>query len=347
MKVGEALMAAEIAAQPEVVAGLVGRWEQVLATVQSVLPRELAGVAFVARGSSDNAALLGRYAVELYAGVPAVLAAPSLITRYQADLRYRDFLIVALSQSGATPEIVTVAEALRGERSRTLAITNDPSSPLATACDAALALGAGPERAVPATKTVTASMLMVLAVATAAARSRGRADGIGVDELTGLPTALTSVVADDGPAIRLADRWAGRQRLQVVGRGLSLGAVREIALKVKETAGVFADGVSSAELAHGPVSALDSAVPALLVGTGGVETAELDALAGRLRAGGVDVATCAPAPGSTLPLPAELAGSLRPLAAVVRGQQLAYAWARATGRDPDRPPGLTKVTATT
>lgn len=347
MRPDDTRMALEITQQPDVLARLVERWGPDLAAVRSVLPRPLAGVAFVARGSSDNAALLGRYAVELYAGVPAVLAAPSLVTRYGADLRYRGFLVVALSQSGATPEIVTVADSLRGEGTRTVAITNDPASPLAAVSDAVLTLEAGPERAVPATKTVTSSMLLVLAVATAAARGCGRTDAVTSREVGGLPAALAQVVPDTGPVARLADRWAGRHRFQVVGRGLSLGAVREIALKVKETTGVFADGLSAADLAHGPVAALDAEVPTLLVDSGGPESHELAELAAALRARGVDVATCAADPGSDLPLPAGLAAPLQSIAAVVRGQQLAYEWARAIGHDPDHPPGLSKVTATT
>ena len=127
----------------------------------------LAGVVFVARGSSDNAAVYGRYLAELASGRPAGLAAPSLHTLYNARAHYAGFLVVAISQSGATPEIVTVCRRLRSAGARTVAIVNDADSPLAGAVDGVLRSSAGPELAVPATKTVTGQMLAVAAVAAA------------------------------------------------------------------------------------------------------------------------------------------------------------------------------------
>lgn len=338
-------MAAEIAQQPQVLSRLVDAWEQDVARVQDLLPERLRAVAFVARGSSDNAAVLGRYAVEVFAGLPAMLAAPSVVTRYQAPLRYDDTLVVGLSQSGATPEVATVCTALRGERSRTLAITNDSTSPLATACDALLGLRAGAERAVPATKTVTASMLAVLAVATAVARHRGRPDPLDRAAIAALPGVVARTVADDQACAALAARWSGRDRLQVVGRGVGLGAVLETALKVRETTGVFAQGLSSADLAHGPVAALDGEVPVLLVDTGGPGSGELADLADAW-SGDVDVARWAVDARTDRSLPQGWPEPLCALVAVIRGQQLALAWAHALGRDPDAPAGLTKVTAT-
>lgn len=340
-------MRAEIAEQPAVLERIVSRWEQTVAVVAEALPEPLAGVAFVARGSSDNAALLGRYAVELYTGIPALLTAPSLVTRYQADLHYRDHLVVGVSQSGQTPEIVTATVALRGPGSRTLAVTNNADSPLAAACDGRLLLGAGPERAVPASKTVTASMLAVLAVATAVARACGRPDPIDVRALSALPEAVAGIVDDRSPAQDVAARWVGRDRLQVVGRGLELGAVLEVALKVKETAAVFAQGISAADLLHGPLTSLDPQVPVLLADCGEPEFADLVALADRLQSAGVDVVTADTSPAAGLSLPSALPVPLRTLPLVVRGQQLAYEWAMLAGRDPDAPPGLSKVTATT
>ena len=161
------LMAQDMREQPAVLARLVDRFDADVERVKTVVPDPLGGVTFVARGSSDNAAVFGRYLAELAGGRPAGLAAPSLLTLYNARVDYRGQLAVALSQSGETPEIVDVCEQLRKAGARTVAIVNDADSPLAEAVEVVLAVNAGPERAVPATKTVTGQLLAVAAVAAA------------------------------------------------------------------------------------------------------------------------------------------------------------------------------------
>lgn len=152
------LMAAEMAEQPSVLTGLLERFDDDVARVAGTVPRPLAGVAFLARGSSDHAALFGRYLCEAAAGRPAGLAAPSLHTLYHAEIDYSGYLGVVLSQSGATPEIIDVCSSMRASGARTVAITNDAASPLAACAEALLCLDAGPERAVPATKTVMSEL---------------------------------------------------------------------------------------------------------------------------------------------------------------------------------------------
>jgi glucosamine--fructose-6-phosphate aminotransferase (isomerizing) len=335
----------EMQEQPEVLARLVARWEQDVERVQDLLSTTPVGVEFVGRGSSDNAAVLGRYAVEL-CGVPGSLAAPSLVTRYDVAPRRAGHLVVGLSQSGATPEILTVCASARGSGAVTVAITNDRGSALPSGCALTLALEAGPERAVPATKTVTASMLAVLAVGTAVARSAGRPDPMTHAQLRALPGAVAGLVDDGAPLADLAHRWVGHDRLQVTGRGIGYAAVLETALKVKETTGVFAQGLSVADLLHGPISALDSCVPVVLIDTGGPGSRDVRELHQRLAAGGADTSLWSSEPGADVLLPAGLPEPLAVIAATVRGQQLALRWALAADRDPDRPVGLSKVTVT-
>ncbi|MGH8962850.1 MAG: SIS domain-containing protein [Jatrophihabitantaceae bacterium] len=335
----------ELAEQPAVLARLIAGWDENQCRIREVLPAQLRGIVFVARGSSDNVAVLGRYAAELGTELPVSLAAPSLRTRYGPRAGLADHLIVALSQSGEVPEIVHAATGLRGAGSRLLAITNDPASALADAADLTLALGAGPERAVPATKTVTAQLVLVLAVAAALAAVCGNGPIVTRRELDRVPAAVGALVLDDGAPRRLAERWRRRNTLQVVGRGLAYGAILEVAIKIRETTGVFAQGISSADLVHGPIAALSSRTPVLAVATGGPADPE-PALWQRVRDTGADVATCTPDPRSDLPLAPDLPELLQGVAVIVRGQQLASAWARARGLDPDAPAGLTKVTAT-
>jgi len=287
---------------------------------------------FLARGSSDNAAVFGRYLAELRAGRPAGLAAPSLYTRYHATVDWHGYLVVALSQSGATPEIVSTCRAVRAGGAVVLGITNEPASPLAGAVDLLLTTDAGPERAVPATKTVTAQFA-VLATVTSALR-----DAAPDGTLDGLPGAVAAVLGDPAPARRLAEQWRGLDRLVVAGRGLAYAAALETALKVKETTGILAEGISTADLLHGPIAAVYAGAPVLLVAGGGPADVDLGELR-RLLASREARSASLPARG----LPEEA----RVIAAVTRGQQLAYELARARHVDPDAPAHLSKVTATT
>jgi glucosamine--fructose-6-phosphate aminotransferase (isomerizing) len=330
---GGRLMAAEMAEQPAVLARLAARAQADAAAVRAVVPAALAGVMFVARGSSDNAAVFGRYLAELTAGRPAGMAAPSIYTRYHATVDWRGYLVVALSQSGSTPEILSTCQAVRAGGATVVGITNEPGSPLAAAVDLVLTTSAGPERAVPATKTVTAQMLLLTVVATALGGSAQPGTG-----LMQTPAAVAAILADPGPMAGLARRWQGIDRLVVVGRGLAFPAALEIALKVKEVTGILAEGISTADLRHGPIATVYAGAPVLLVDAGGPvapDIAELRALLGRRHAA-----------VASLPVPAGLPEPVQVIAATVRGQQLAWALAQARGADPDAPAHLTKITAT-
>ena len=336
-------MAAEMAAQPDVLARLVSRAPADVAAVRAVVPRPLAGVVFLARGSSDNAAVYGRYLAELSAGRPAGLAAPSLYTRYHAGVDWRGYLVVAISQSGATPEIVTTCQAMRAAGAAVVGITNEPGSPLAETAQIALITEAGPERAIPATKTVTSQFAVLLSVAAALTDGPGAPrTGAGIADpaggRAGLPAAVTSVLADGEPVSALVDRWHAVDRLVVTGRGLAYAAALETALKVKETTGILAEGFSVADLLHGPIATVYAGAPVLLVDAGGPAAADLGDLRELLARNGADAATLPLPPG---PEPTAV------ITAVVRGQQLAHMLSRARGADPDAPANLTKVTTTT
>jgi glucosamine--fructose-6-phosphate aminotransferase (isomerizing) len=335
------LMRAEMAQQPEVLARFSDRFDDHVARVKALAPRGLAGITFVARGSSDNAALFGRYLSEMASGRPAALAAPSLQTLYQSDVDYTGWLAVALSQSGATPEIRTVTRRLEQAGARTIAIVNNEASPLGEAAQLVIPLEAGDERAVPATKTVTSEFLAVAAVAAALGPVPfARAD------LDALPAAVAAVLGDFDPAQALAERWREAERTFVVARGLLLAAALESALKIKETTGVLAEGMSAADLRHGPIAATGPGVPLLTIDGGGIGSADLADVARIAAERGTPVARCAPGTAE-LPLPALGSDALSVVTSTVRGQQLALALSLARGVDPDNPAGLSKVTATT
>ena len=251
-----------------------------------------------------------------------------------------------MSQSGGTPEIISAGRALRGPGSRLVGVTNGAGSELELAADLTLLLSAGDEPAVPATKTVTAQLLAVLAIASAIAVVKGRPAPVTVRDLERLPEAVERSLVDTDPVHGLVSRWQEADRLQVVGRGLGYGAVLEAALKIKETTGIFAQGISSADLVHGPIAAIGPEVPVIVADAGGPNSQELAAVVERLRSMDVDVATIGTDASATLDLPGHLPETLAPILIVVRGQQLALEWSLTLGRDPDRPAGLSKMTLT-
>jgi glucosamine 6-phosphate synthetase-like amidotransferase/phosphosugar isomerase protein len=338
----------EIAEQPE---ALRRTFDALLpqAGALQALGRETRQVLFIARGSSDNAAVYGQYLCSVHAGRLASLAAPSVATVYRADLDLHGVLAVAVSQSGATEEIVTTLEWARHRGARTVAVTNVAGSPLTEAADIALITQAGREFAVPATKTYT-TQLAALAVL-ALSIGRGVA-GAGVEALRGVPDAVEAMLDVAPAAEALAERLTDAATLVVSGRGFAYSTALELSLKLKETCYVTAVGLSYADLVHGPIAILDPDTPALLVAAAdGPMLPEMTGLARRIADTGASVYGIggdhdfAAACRSTLPGPS-LTEHLAPFALVVPGQLLVEALARAKGLDPDAPRGLDKVTQT-
>jgi fructoselysine-6-P-deglycase FrlB-like protein len=361
-------MRAEIAEQPE---ALRRTFDALLPQVAELeaLARDTRQVLFIARGSSDNAAVYGQYLCSARGGRLASLASPSLATAYQADLDLRGVLAVAVSQSGATEEIVATLDWARGHGARTAAITNVAGSPLAELADATLLTQAGDELAVPATKTYTTQLAAIAVLARSLAPTGA---GLEPGELQRVPEAVAGMLELAPAAERLAERLAQVAALVVSGRGFAYSTALEIALKLKETCYVTAVGLSYADLVHGPIAIVDAGTPALLVAAAdGPMLPEMTALAHRLAGTGAPVfgiggdpefaAACRstlpgpPAPGPPDPRPPGsrppgpagwLPEHLAPFALVVPGQLLAEALARAKGLDPDAPRGLDKVTQT-
>ncbi|MCU1489875.1 MAG: Glutamine--fructose-6-phosphate transaminase (isomerizing) [Acidimicrobiaceae bacterium] len=303
-------------------------------------------VLFFARGSSDNAAIYGRYLCEMRAGLISSSASPSVWTTYGATLDLRDVLAVAVSQSGHTEELVECVNAARHQGARTIAITNVAASPLAQAAELSLVTEAGPELAVPATKSYT-SQLVALAVL-AAAISRREDDF--AQELAAVPAVLGEWLEHGIDVDPVVDLFVPAPGLMVAGNGLALTTANEIALKVKETCYLLAEGLSGGDLLHGPLAALDASKPALLLNGGGPTGKRLERVFERVRSIGAKVAGIGPSgsqPGYDAFIEApSLSEELMPVALVVPGQMIAERLARRLGFDPDAPRGLSKVTQT-
>lgn len=341
------LFEAELREQPDVLARLldIGR-PAARAAAERIRARAPRVAVLAARGSSDNAARYAQYLFGIENGLLAALATPSVFTHYGARPAMADALVVGISQSGQSPDIVEVVREGRRQGALTLAISNEPSSPLAEAAELVLPLHAGVERAVAATKTYTAQ-LMAVAMVSAALRDDARA----WDELAALPAQVQRTIDLNQGAVAVAERLREHSRLVVLGRGYNLSTAFEITLKVKETSGVLAHGYSSADFLHGPKAVLDRSLPVMAVAPGRVFT-DLDAVTALAREQGApllavsdrdEVLAAADIP---LPLPVGIPEWLTPMAAVVPGQLWALGFSLAHGLSPDAPRGLTKVTHT-
>jgi len=305
-------------------------------------------VVFFARGSSDNAATYARYLCEIVAGIPATMGAPSVGTLYDSRLDLSGTLAVVVSQSGRTDELVEVTGWARRCGARTLAVTNDADSPLAAAADIVVGTHAGPELAVPATKTYTTQLLALAVVVESLAATRH----VFGDALEAVPEQAEVMLATAAAAQAVAQRLAAAEHVSVVGRGFSVATAAELALKIEETCGLATAGMSSADLQHGPVAVVGPHDPlVVLAGPDGPTLPGLTAVAGHGRHRGaltigfggdaVFRNICdAALPGPDLPEP------LAPVVAVIPAQLLTEALARVRGHDPDTPSGLTKVTQT-
>jgi glutamine---fructose-6-phosphate transaminase (isomerizing) len=331
------LVREEIAEQPAAVARVLADADGAIAAAAEEIRRRRPRYAVIAaRGSSDNAARYAQHVLGRLCGLPVALAVPSLHTVYDAPLRYTDGLVIGISQSGASPDVVAVLSAARAQGCVTVAITNDAGSPMAVAATHVIALQAGEELSVAATKTYTTSLAAAAALAA----------GIGGDadtrrELAEVPDALNRQLARVGGIDEVADAAAEWTRLAVIGRGANYATAFEAALKIKELAQVAAEPASPADFLHGPVAMLDPGFPVLAIApSGGAALRDVLAAARRRDA---DVTVIGDGGLPVEPVPEWLS----PLCAVIPAQLLAVGAAERRGVDVDRPEGLQKVTRTT
>jgi glucosamine--fructose-6-phosphate aminotransferase (isomerizing) len=344
-------LADEIREQPAVLEGLLRRAPAIERIAAAVRERDVDHVVIAARGTSDHAAIYAQYLFGVRLGLPVGLATPSVLSLYGVEPRFGRALVVGISQSGESPDIVGVVAAGRRQGVPTIAITNDPASPLAEAAEHVIDIGAGAERAVAATKTYTAQLLG-LAVLTAAWASPAGALA-GDPGLAAVPAGVAAALVTESEVSAIAAALAARDACVVVGRGFEYATAREWALKLKELAQVVADPYSAADFRHGPVALVDAGFPVLAVGSSGRAAADLEALLRRLRdelAADIVVVSdrdeLLALAGRAIRLVTSLPEHLAPIASIVPGQLYAMHAARARGLDPDEPRHLAKVTRT-
>jgi glucosamine--fructose-6-phosphate aminotransferase (isomerizing) len=337
----------EIGEQPAVAARLLLTAAPAVEAIASRL-REARPTSFViaARGSSDHAATYAKYLFGSRNRALVALAAPSLFTHYDRPPRLEGACVIGISQSGASPDVIAVIEAAGSQGCLTVAITNEAESRLAQAADLVVALEAGPERSVPASKTYTASLLAMALISQAI-----DPDADFAAALARVPRALGAALQLDEELDHLAPALLG-PRAVVIGRGFNLSTAEEVALKLTETSYVLARAWSVADFEHGPIAVVDAGFPVLLVGSAGPVASDLQGIAERLagyscRVVGLFDGTAGPLEAeATVRLNSGLPEELTPLTLAVLGQLLAHRVALALKIDPDRPRALNKVTRT-
>jgi glucosamine--fructose-6-phosphate aminotransferase (isomerizing) len=341
------LFLAEVREQPAALRRLLALEDEFDQACRALSERAPTAVRLVGHGTSDAAATYGTYAFGLLPGWTALRDTISLTVYYGATFDLSSSAVIALSQSGRTPDVVEYVARTRERGALTLALTNDPSSDLAQAAEMTIPLTAGPERSVAASKTYT-NELAALALLAAGAAGRGReiAEGIRTvaDQLADAMDSLERAVA--APA--LAFTYVGR--MYVIGRGLEFSTAREVALKLTETCRVAAEPLTATDLAHGPVAALDSLFPVWTIASHDESLPAVIEGAERVRQAGATLVASGPAADRIegaayrLPVPEPPLSILSPLLSVVPGQLFAAALASAKGLDPDHPERLSKIT---
>jgi glucosamine--fructose-6-phosphate aminotransferase (isomerizing) len=339
----------EIFSQPEALDRLLtNQIDNVRAIAHMIRERQIETIFLAARGSSDHAGLYAKYLLGSFNRLPITLAAPSLFSIYGSPPALKHALVLGISQSGQSPDIVAVLEEGQRQGVPTLAITNDPASPLAEVADHVIDLGVGPEKAVAATKTYTAQLMAVAMLSVALDGDQSR-----LDELKRVPALIKDTLTLDPDIERVAERYCYMQHCVVLGRGYNYATAFEWSLKLKELAYIIAEPYSSADFQHGPVAVVSSGFPVLSVTPQGAVFDDMMTLLSTLvKERGVDLVALSneeralALAHTPLPLPVDLPEWLSPLVGIVPAQLFSYHLARTKGHDVEAPRGLSKVTLT-
>jgi glutamine---fructose-6-phosphate transaminase (isomerizing) len=295
----------------------------------------------VARGSSDHACSVLKYALETQLALPVASLGPSVHTLYGAQLDLRGALVIAVSQSGASPDVVETMRMARQNGAVTVALVNVEGSDLGREAEFALPLRCGAELAVAATKSYLAALSAFLPVIAAL-----NGDQTLVTALERLPAALRRTLDLEGAARDLAERYRFADNLLILARGLHFGVAQEAALKLKETCGIHAEAYSAAEFSHGPRRLLAEGLPILGFASADAAQEATEAAYRDLQASGADLRTIGPAGSSTLRTPETGHALTDTVASALAFYLFAAHLALHKGLNPDAPPGLSKVTKT-
>jgi glutamine---fructose-6-phosphate transaminase (isomerizing) len=341
------LMLAEIQQQPAALERTIRHEGRRIARfADSLKKRGIRLIVLVARGSSDNAALFGRYLLEISTGIPVSLAAPAVHTIYRAKLDLRDALVIGISQSGEGADVNIVLENSMRSGATTLAVTNEANSEMTRIADETFLIHAGRERSVAATKTYTGQLMIFHLLASALSGDRRFAEVERLPELANCSLSLRPEVEE------MVERYAFMDHCVVVGRGLNYANAYEFAIKLMETCYVVAERFSSADFLHGPIAMVGRGFPAFLFGPPGKTLAGMRGLLSKLTKLGAETIVISSEDSVLKPstralkIPERITEALSPIPYIIPAQLFAALLAKAKGLSPDRPRSLAKVTKT-
>ncbi len=340
-------MLQEIAEQPAALEKTIAEERVKIARLgKSIKQQEIDLIVLVARGSSDNAALFGRYLLEITTGIPVSLSAPSVHTLYHAKLNLKRALVIGVSQSGEGEDINRVLENARAGGAFTIGITNEPSSSMVKLVDETLLMHGGRERSVAATKTFTGQMMLFYMLAAALGKD------VQTIDYAKIPDFADKALEQKPAIVELVQRYVFMENCVVVGRGLAYANAYEFALKLMETCYVVAERFSSADFLHGPVAMIERHFPVILFASPGVMLEGTKDLIQRLRELRADTLTitgdldAAAKSSRSIVMPREIDEFLAPIPYIIPAQLFAALLAEAKGLDADAPRSLSKVTRT-
>jgi glucosamine--fructose-6-phosphate aminotransferase (isomerizing) len=339
----------EIFEQPSVSEGLLSKRMGVVQDIAKEINKAAIKYIFLAaRGTSDNAGLYAKYLWGAFNRLPIALAAPSLFSLYVKPPSLKDALVLGISQSGQSPDIVSVITEGKRQGVPTLAITNDPKSPLALVADYVIDLDCGPEKAVAATKTYTASLMVIAMLSVALKGDKER-----LVELERIPDLLQEMLGLDEMIHGLAQRYRYMQQCVVLGRGYNYATAFEWSLKLKELAYVIAAPYSSSDFRHGPMAVLTQGFPVFVVAhTGEVFNDMMDLLSVLIEEREIELLAISNEPRllgiarTQIHTPANIPEWMSPIVSIVPAQLFSYHLTQAKGLDTESPRGLRKVTRT-
>jgi glucosamine--fructose-6-phosphate aminotransferase (isomerizing) len=340
----------EITEQPERIKSLLSLQKKTVEQIAAeIKKRDIQYVFLAARGTSDNAGRYANYLLGALNGLPLALATPSLFTYYKQPPKLKNALVIGISQSGQSPDIVSVLDEGKKQNCLTLAITNEAKSPLAKAADFLLDIQAGREKAVAATKTYTTELMSIAMLSTALSGNNAR-----WAELAKVPGWMKTVLKHDALISQSAERYRYMDQTVVLGRGFNYSTAFEWALKLKELAYVKAEPYSSADFQHGPIAMMESGFPVMAVAPRGRVFDSMHEMLTRLRkelsAELVVISNDKKALSlASLPLsiPAGVPEWLSPLISILPAQMFAYHLTQAKGYNTEQPRSIHKVTETT
>jgi glucosamine--fructose-6-phosphate aminotransferase (isomerizing) len=346
--VSDTLLFQEIHQQPSAIQHILDvALPQVNDLAKAIREREVTHVVIAARGTSDNAGIYAKYLLGAVNGLTVALAAPSLFSLYNQPPRFNNALVIGISQSGKSPDIISVLAEARRQGALTAVITNTPGSPLALLGDVVVSLEAGEERSVAATKTYTTSLAVIAMLSISLA-----ADDAYDAALNAIPRAMTATLAMNESIAQIAPRYRYMSRCVVIGRGYNYATALEIALKMKELTYTIVEPYSSADFLHGPMALLEPGFPVIVIAPSGVLDATLAEFVAGLNERQAETIVISDLPSILelaripLALPQSVPEWLSPLVTILPGQLLSLHLAATRGYDLDSPRGLLKVTET-